>query len=220
VCDALFDANVCFRSPAAACIAFCVRVGVIFHDVLFATLYTCVQRRERAQRERERVCAVVLVWEIRERPLRHKEYKVVILPLATSATPTSGALIRAAPAAAGVLKVKPLKCNLRRYANFLILIIFIKTFALRDAASRALALWSNHQWKWNYPFGEYFVLSARSINPWGMCALHCKVADNNHCARGVKAARAAEINQLELIWRAPGIRREYGISRPQLRQTK
>lgn len=93
-----------FLTPTCAfalfllCIAFCVlRVGgVIFHDVLFATLYTCVQRRERAQREREREreYAVVLVWEIRERPLRHKEYKVVILPLATSATPTSGALMR------------------------------------------------------------------------------------------------------------------------------
>lgn len=95
---------------ASASLSACV--GVIFHDILFATLYTCVQRRERAERE----YVVVLVWEIRERPLRHKEYKVVILPLATSATPTSGALsaIYAAPAAAGVLKVKPLKCNLRR----------------------------------------------------------------------------------------------------------
>jgi hypothetical protein len=82
----------------------------------------------------------------------------------------------------------------------LILIIFIKTFALFDAASRRwrlAAIWSK-EWKWNYPFGEYFVLSRRSINPWGMCALHCKVADNNHC---VKAALEAEINQLELIWR-------------------
>jgi hypothetical protein len=72
--------------PALATLSACV--GVIFHDVLFATLYTCVQRRERAERE----YVVVLVWEIRERPLHHKEYKVVILPLATSATPTSGAL--------------------------------------------------------------------------------------------------------------------------------
>jgi len=92
VCDALFDADVCFHSFSRRLQRF-QRALVSFSMTSFLLHYTLVCSVESAQR----VCVVVLVWEIRERPLHHKEYKVVILPLATSATPTSGALSLSLP---------------------------------------------------------------------------------------------------------------------------